>query len=120
MEKGGGSSSLSGQIERAGSILQNGAVEQIEGYRTRFAAIQGLYERFFNQIIVDRFQTGRVRKTAKEVFGSEKVSFAAVDGTDYARPLFDLVVFFGGSYAARGAITYGEIGPPTVEYGTVF
>ena len=60
MEKDGASSSLSGQIERAGSILQNGAVEQIEGYRTRFAAIQGLYERFFNQIIVDRFQTGRV------------------------------------------------------------
>src|SRR6058998_4072579 len=120
MEKDGASSSLSGQIERAGSILQNGAVEQIEGYRTRFAAIQGLYERFFNQIIVDRFQTGRVRKTAKEVFGSEKVSFAAVDGTDYARPLFDLVVFFGGSYAARGTITYGEIGPPTVEYGDGF
>ncbi len=120
VENDGASSSLSGQIERAGSILQNGAVEQIEGYKTRFAAIQGLHERFFSQIIADSFQVGRVCKTARELFGSEKVSFAAVDGTDYARPLFDLVVFFGGSYASRGMIRFNESGLPTVEYGNGF
>ncbi len=120
VDEGGASSSLSGQIERAGSILQNGAVEQIEGYKTRFAAIQGLYERFFNRIITDGIQVGRLRKTARELFGSENLSFAAVDGTEYARPLFDLVVFFGGSYAARGTISYNESGPPTVEYGDGF
>src|SRR3989454_12434870 len=52
----------------------------------------------------------------RSFFGTDKVSFAAVDGTEYARPLFDLVVFFGGSYAARGTIKYADKGVPTVEY----
>jgi hypothetical protein len=38
-------------------------------------------------------------ETAKAFFGSDKVGFAAVDGTEYTRPMFDLVIFLGGSYA---------------------
>jgi hypothetical protein len=110
------SSSLSSAIERAGTLLQNGAIDQIEGYRARFETLEGMYERVFASIMKSNFDPKSARETARKFFGTDRVSFAAVDGTDYARPLFDLVVFFGGSYAARGTITYADNGPPTVEY----
>ena len=103
-------------IERAGTLLQNGAMDQIEGYRARFETLEGMYERVFENLIRSSFDSNSSHETAKLFFGSDRVSFAAVDGTDYARPLFDLVVFFGGSYAARGMISYPERGPPVVEY----
>ncbi len=113
-------SSLATQIERAGAILQNGAVEQIETYKSRFEALEGLYERLFKDLIVSSPDPSKVYETAKKLFGKEKVSFAAVDGTEYARPLFDLVVFFGGSYASRGSIKFQEGKPPEIEYHDQF
>jgi hypothetical protein len=113
-------SSLSTQIQRAGTLLQRGAVDQIEGYQSRFQTIEGLHERLFKNLIVSSFDVKAGFETAKKLFGTEQVNFAAVDGTDYARPLFDLIVFFGGSYAARGTITYNENGPPKVEYENHF
>jgi hypothetical protein len=110
------SSSLSSAIERAGTLLQNGAMDQIEGYRARFETLEGMYERVFESLIKSNFSPKSAHETAKKFFGTDRVPFAAVDGTEYARPLFDLVVFFGGSYAARGTIRYADNGPPTVEY----
>jgi len=110
------SSSLSSAIERAGTLLQNGAMDQIEGYRARFETLEGMYERVFASLIKSDFDPKSAHETAKKFFGTDIVPFAAVDGTDYARPLFDLVVFFGGSYAARGTIRYADNGPPSVEY----
>ncbi len=34
----------------------------------------------------------------------------------YSRPLFDLVIFFGGAYASTGTITFKEKEPPDVTY----
>jgi len=101
-------------------LLQRGAVDQIEGYESRFQTIEGLHGRLFKNLIVSDFDLKTGFETAKKLFGTERVSFAAVDGTDYARPLFDLIVFFGGSYAARGTITYNEKSPPSVEYENHF
>jgi len=114
------SSSLSSQIERAGTLLQNGALDQIEGYRTRFEAVEGLYERLFQNIIKSDFNYSSAHETAKKFFGSDTVSFAAVDGTEYSRPLFDLVVFLGGSYASRGTIKFSPTHSPSVEYEEQF
>ncbi|TMI42778.1 hypothetical protein E6H23_03950, partial [Candidatus Bathyarchaeota archaeon] len=113
-------SSLSTQIQRAGTLLQRGAADQIEGYQSRFQTIEGLHERLFKNLIVSDFDPKMGFETAKKLFGTEHVSFAAVDGTDYARPLFDLIVFFGGSYATRGTITYNDKSPPSVEYENHF
>ncbi len=109
-------SSLSSAIARAGALLQSGAIEQIEGYRARFETLEGMYERIFGSIIKTDFDPASCYETARKFFGTDRVPFAAVDGTDYARPLFDLVVFFGGSYAARGTVTYTKDTAPTVEY----
>lgn len=114
------SSSLSSAIARAGSLLQNGALDQIEGYRVRFETIDGLYERVFANMFKSQKGLGDSYETARKLFGNSKVSFAAVDGTQYARPLFDLVVFFGGSYAARGEIEYRKNDLPIVSYSDHF
>jgi len=34
------------------------------------------------------------------------VRFAGIDGTMYSKPLFDLIIFFGGAYAAIGTIEF--------------
>src|SRR6266571_2060683 len=113
-------SSLSSQIERAGTLLQNGALDQIDGYRRRFKAVEGLYERLFQNIIRSDFSYASAYETAKTFFGTDTVSFAAVDGTEYSRPLFDLVVFLGGSYASRGKIKFSPSIAPAVDYEEQF
>jgi hypothetical protein len=62
------------------------------------------------------FDLREVYETALEFFGSSSVRFAGIDGTMYSRPLFDLVVFFGGAYASTGTITFHEDKSPTVKY----
>lgn len=111
---------MSVQIERAGTILQNSALDQVEGYRSRFEAVEGLYERLFKNIIRSDFNPVSAYDTAKKFFGTDTVPFAGVDGTEYSRPLFDLVVFLGGSYASRGTIRFSPDHGPTVEYEEQF
>ena len=50
-----------------------------------------------------------------KLFGSERVKFAAVDGTEYARNMFDLIIFFGGAYVSFGSITFHKDAKPSVE-----
>ncbi len=73
------SSSLSSAIERAGTLLQNGATDQIEGYRARFETLEGMYERVFARLIRSDFGSESCHETAKRFFGTDRVSFAAVD-----------------------------------------
>ena len=62
--------------------------------------------------MVEAFDSGAACRTAEDFFGSTDVRWAAIDGTDYSRVLFDLVVFFGGSYAATGTL---RLGPDEVK-----
>ena len=113
-------SSLSSQIERAGTLLQSGALEQVESYRARFEAVEGLYERLFKNLIKSDFDPASAYETAKKFFGTDTVPFAAVDGTEYSKPLFDLVVFLGGSYASRGTIKFDPEKAPSLDYEEQF
>ncbi|MEM3725633.1 MAG: hypothetical protein QXK98_02070 [Candidatus Bathyarchaeia archaeon] len=56
------------------------------------------------------------RETAEKFFGTPVVRFAGIDGTMYSRPLFDLVIFFGGAYASTGTVTFSDEGLPHVQY----
>ena len=42
-------------VSGAGTMLQKGAVDQIEGYQSRFQTIQGLDERLFKGLLVSEF-----------------------------------------------------------------
>jgi hypothetical protein len=113
-------SSLSSQIKRTGGILRKGASDQIVEYNRRFESVKDLYDSFLVDLFVSDFSHKKVYETATSFFGSNKVEFAAVDGTEYTRPLFDMIIFFGGSYAARGVIEFRKDEPPKVEYATRF
>ena len=63
------------------------------------------YDVLFRDLLVQEYDKTKALKTAQEMFGSNKFNFAAVDGTEYSKPIFDMVAFFGGSYAAEGTVT---------------
>jgi hypothetical protein len=113
------SSFLSSQFKRAGDILRRGASDQIADYTRRFDSIKGVYKGLLKDLIRKDFSDEEAATTARQFFGSDRVRFAAVDGTEYTRPMFDLVIFFGGSYAAKGTIDFRD-GGPKVEYSTRF
>jgi hypothetical protein len=107
---------LSDAMKRTCDTLKQGATSQVTDYEQRFSAIKNIY----NELLVNLIRTGYnlkdARDTASEFFNSDTVRFAGVDGTMYSRPLFDLVVFFGGAYASTGTITFADNSPPMVRY----
>ncbi|MFX1563586.1 MAG: hypothetical protein ACFFDP_09810, partial [Promethearchaeota archaeon] len=111
---------MSSRISRAarhiGDILRMSAEDQIQNYSTRFKALRGVYDSFLKDLLVTNFDVSEAHKVAQSFFGKTTISFAAIDGTEYVQPLFDLLVFFAGSYTSRGTITIHPDKPPTIDY----
>jgi hypothetical protein len=108
--------SLSDTVKRTCNALRQGATKQISDYEQRFSALKDLYDELLENLIKQGFSSKEAWETAAEFFGSSSVRFAGVDGTMYSRPLFDMVIFFGGAYAATGTVTFSESAEPKVEY----
>ena len=108
-------STISSQLQRAGDILRFGASNQIEAYSKRFQAIQGIYDTLLYDLVCQEFNPEAAVNFARAFFGVDQIAFAAVDGTEYTRPLFDLVIFYGGAYAALGEINFAHQ-KPLVKY----
>jgi len=109
-------SSVSDAIKRASDVLKSGASRQVLDYEQRFSSLKNLYEGLLSGLVKMDFDCKETCETAKEFFDAAKVRFAGIDGTMYSRPLFDLVIFFGGAYASTGTITFSEREKPLVEY----
>ena len=107
---------ISSQLERTGDILKKSASDQITDYNQRFESLKEAYNLFLKNLIVSDFDYEKAYNTATDFFGSTKVQFVAIDGTEYTRLLFDLVFFFGGAYASQGTITFNEKKPPGITY----
>jgi hypothetical protein len=110
--------SLSDTAKRTYNTLIHGATKQVSDYEQRFSALTNLYDDLLANLIKQSFSFQETYRTAADFFGSATVNFAGVDGTLYSRPLFDMVLFFGGAYAATGTITFSENKGPTVHYDT--
>jgi hypothetical protein len=108
--------SLSDTVKRTCNTLRQGATRQISDYEQRFSALKSLYPDLLANLIRQGFSPKQAWETAAEFFGSTSVRFAGVDGTMYSRPLFDMVIFFGGAYAATGTVTFSENAEPRVRY----
>ena len=91
------SSFLTRRIKRTSDLLKMGALDQVSEYEERFQSLSDLYDRLLSDFIVSKFSFQGAYETVEEFFGSSRVRFAAVDGTMYSRPLFDLMIFFGGA-----------------------
>ncbi|MDH5782248.1 MAG: hypothetical protein OEZ35_01085 [Candidatus Bathyarchaeota archaeon] len=87
-------SSLSSQLKRTGDILRKGASDQTVEYNRRFESVKDLYDSLLVDLFVSGFSCEKAFETARRLFSSNEVKFAAVDGTEYTRPLFDMVIFF--------------------------
>jgi len=107
--------SLSNAIKRTCDTLRQGATKQVTDYEQRFSSIKNIYELVSN-LIIEGFDPKQACETAREFFGGTIVRFAGVDGTMYSKPLFDMVIFFGGAYAATGTIRFSETAEPEVMY----
>jgi hypothetical protein len=97
-------------------MLRLGASSQLSDYEQRFSSLKNIYGDLLSNLIKMDFDRREACETAKEFFGASTVRFAGVDGTMYSRPLFDLVIFFGGACASTGTITFQEEDDPVVEY----
>jgi hypothetical protein len=111
---------LSRRIKRTSDLLKLGASGQVSEYEARFQSLRGLYDRLLSDFIASEFSLTGACETAHAFFGSPKVRFAGIDGTMYSRPLFDLMIFFGGAYAATGSIEFRSDREPVVEYDSEF
>jgi len=112
------SSPLSNTIKRTSDILRLGASGQVTEYENRFQPLRALHERLLADFIISDFNNEQAFETAQKFFNSSTVRFAGIDGTMYSRPLFDLIIFFGGAYASTGTITLTKDTKPRVEYDT--
>ena len=112
------SSPLSTTIKRTSDLLRLGASGQITEYENRFQSLRTLHNRLLADFIISDFNNEQAYETARQFFGTPTVRFAGVDGTMYSRPLFDLIIFFGGAYASTGTVTFSKDQKPIVEYDT--
>ena len=108
--------SLSDTVKRTCDSLRQGATKQILDYEQRFSVLKNLYDELLANLIKTGFSPKEAWETAAEFFGSTSMRFAGVDGTMYSRPLFDMVIFFGGAYASTGTITFEENTAPKIRY----
>jgi hypothetical protein len=109
-------SSLSDAVKRTSEVLRLGASSQVSDYEQRFSSLRNLYDDLLSNFMRMRFDHEGAYKTAREFFGDPSVRFAGIDGTMYSRPMFDMVIFFGGAYASTGTVTFQEKEAPHVKY----
>jgi hypothetical protein len=104
----GESSLLGSKIGRSGDILRESAFLQVDDYQHKFSRVSGLYDSLFKNLIVDKFDIGESIKTARRFFGKNTISFVGIDGTEYSKPLFDMIIFYAGAYSCEGTIHFSE------------
>jgi hypothetical protein len=108
--------SINNAIKRTCDTLRQGATKQVTDYEQRFSSIKNIYDDLLANLIRTGFNPKEAYETALDFFGGTTVRFAGVDGTMYSKPLFDMVIFFGGAYAATGTIKFSETAEPEVTY----
>jgi hypothetical protein len=101
-------SRLGHNIERLGNILKNTASSQIDDYQHRFSSMASLYDTVFKDLIIDRYDIQQACRTAHKFFGKGNANLVAIDGTEYSKPMFDMVIFYAGAYSCEGNITFSE------------
>lgn len=83
---------------------------------------KAFYDIFFKKLIrdysnrvSDPAERRLLKKSIEQIFESDELNFAAIDGTSYKDSYGDYMVFFGASYGVRGQISFkGE--PPKTRY----
>ncbi|MCD6514408.1 MAG: hypothetical protein J7L07_05750 [Candidatus Odinarchaeota archaeon] len=109
---------VSSSVSKLGEKLRGTTNEQVSDYKERFSVVKEMYDEFMKDLIVQRFNSEKCFEFAVNFFGKPRIKFVAIDGTAYAREIFDLVIFFGGAYACEGEIEFSKKGRPKIKYST--
>jgi hypothetical protein len=102
------SSLLGSRISKTGDILRKTALDQIDDYQLKFSKVTDSYNYLFKDLIVDKYDITNAYYTAKSFFDKDILHFVAVDGTEYSKPLFDMVIFYAGAYSCDGSIEFSD------------
>src|SRR5690348_270796 len=102
------SSTLGLKIGRMGDILRETASTQIDDYQQRFSSVSEFYDLLFKDLIVDRCNKKAAYETAKKFFGKDTANFVAIDGTEYSKLMFDMIIFYAGAYSCEGTIDFSS------------
>jgi len=102
------SSFLGSKISKTGDILRKTAMDQIDNYQLKFSKITDFYNYLFKDLIVDKYDFSNACFTAKNFFGKDLLHFVAIDGTEYSKLLFDMVIFYAGAYSCDGFIDFSQ------------
>lgn len=82
---------------------------------------QKFYQSFFKNMMIDyshfkdESKRRQLKTVVRQIFNSDKITFAAVDGTNFKEAMEDYMIFFGGAYAVKGEINF-EGDPPITKY----
>ncbi|MGA8857485.1 MAG: hypothetical protein WB643_10015 [Candidatus Bathyarchaeia archaeon] len=114
------SSPLSMSVKRLAQILKDGAEGQVGESEGRLQTASDNYWPLVKDLLITEFKFDKSHETALRLFSKDKARFAAVDGSEDQRLLGGLAVFWAGSYAATGSITFYKDQQPDVEYDTGF
>lgn len=107
---------LTPQIKRISKILKVNSEKEIKEYSKKFKIVVDLYDKFLKNMIKTRIPSDRLGEFAAKFFGNNEVKFVAIDGTEIAREVADLILFFGGAYSVTGTIKFENRKIPQVSY----
>lgn len=99
-------SSLGNKISKTGRILDYSSSIYLDEFQQQIEHNISLYDQLLKQLIVDKFDRSSANKTFKEFFNKETINFVAIDGTEYAKQFFDMVIFYAGAYTCEGRINF--------------
>ena len=107
-------------MKRLGQILRDGAEDQVGESESRLGTASESYWPLIRKLMISDFSLERSYSMAHKIFETDSARFAAVDGSLDQKLLGGLAVFWAGSYASTGTITYQRDDPPEVHYDTGF
>jgi hypothetical protein len=105
---------------KTGNILRNTALYQIKEYEDKFPKINRAYDELFKDLIIDKYSIDDAVKSVKKLFDKQVLNFVAIDGTEYSRPLFDMMIFYAGAYSCEGGIDFSEENNLKIRYKNKF
>lgn len=111
-------SNIFGGYEQSVSLSRS----RFENMRTtRQENAQKFYNDFFKNLLINysdfekEDKRRKLKSALRQIFNSDKVNFAAVDGTNFKEQMEDFMIFFGGAYAVKGEINFVD-NPPVTRY----
>lgn len=99
---------LRDKLSKTGRILNYYSNSQMEKFHSKVQQNSLLYKTLIKNVLIDNFDLSAAINTAQEFFKKDSINFAAIDGTEYAKQFFDMVIFYAGAYSCSGKIDFKD------------